>query len=76
MFLLQDKNINSASLFDQLKNGLSKGRCLITVDVNTEHSEEELKRVGLVGHHAYAVLDLREVDVSRVDRQYSSAIVK
>lgn len=59
----KDPNFKSADLFDRLKAGLSQGFCLITLIIN-EMSEEEAERAGLVGKHAYAVLDLREVDVS------------
>lgn len=59
-----DPNFNSNNLFDQLKSALNDGKCLITFITDTEISEEEVKRSGLVARHAYAVLDMREIDVS------------
>lgn len=57
------KDFNFSDLFEQLKNGLNQGHCLITIMSNSGISEEELKRAGLVGNHAYAVLDMREIEV-------------
>ncbi|XP_037044700.1 calpain-7-like [Bradysia coprophila] len=57
-----DPNFNTNNLFDQLKTAINDGRCLITVITSTEISEEEVKRSGLVARHAYAVLDMREID--------------
>lgn len=59
---IQDPKIDAKEIFDRLNNGLSQGRCLITT-MSKEMSEDEVKRVGLVGNHAYAVLDMREIDV-------------
>lgn len=59
-----DSNFNAGGLFEQLQSALSEGRCLITVMSSNELSEDEVNRAGLVGNHAYAVLNMREIDVS------------
>ncbi len=59
-----DSNSNADDLFNQLRNGLSRGRCLVIVMSSHKIPEEELTRAGIVGRHAYAVLDMQEIDVS------------
>lgn len=59
----EDPNFNSGDLFERLRNGLSQGICMITLSIK-ELPDEEAQRAGLVANHAYAVLDLREIDVS------------
>lgn len=58
-----DAEFNIKAVFDRLKLGLENGRCLITVATG-ELSDAESDRTGLVATHAYAVLDMKEVDVS------------
>lgn len=62
-------------MFERLQNGLEQGRCLITVATG-ELSDDEGERTGLVATHAYAVLDLKEIDVSvnTVSRDNTSTI--
>uniref|UniRef100_A0A336MHP3 CSON001666 protein n=1 Tax=Culicoides sonorensis TaxID=179676 RepID=A0A336MHP3_CULSO len=56
-----DAEFNKDAVYDRLKLGLEKGRCLITVATG-ELSDAESDRTGLVSTHAYAVLDMKEVD--------------
>lgn len=49
------------AVFVRLQNGLSLGRCLITAATG-ELSDADEKRTGLVPTHAYAVLDMREIE--------------
>lgn len=58
-----DAEFNKSAVFDRLKLGLEHGRCLITVATG-ELTDAESERTGLVSTHAYAVLDIKEVDVS------------
>lgn len=52
---------DSNAVFERLKNGLSTGRCLITAATG-ELSDADEKRTGLVPTHAYAVLDMKEIN--------------
>ncbi len=59
----KEPDFNANYVFERLQNGLAQGRCLITVATG-ELSDDEGDRTGLVATHAYAVLDLKEIDVS------------
>lgn len=59
----KDPEFNATAVYDRLKNSLEQGRCLITVATG-DLSDAESERSGLVSTHAYAVLDIKEVDVS------------
>ena len=59
----KDPDFNANAIFERLEDGLAQGRCLITVATG-ELSDDEGERTGLVPTHAYAVLNMREVDVS------------
>jgi calpain-7 len=48
-------------VFNRLKEGFHQGRCLITVATG-ELSDAECERTGLVSTHAFAVINLAEVD--------------
>lgn len=61
----KEPDFNSDYVFERLQNGIDQGRCLITVATG-ELSDDEGERTGLVATHAYAVLDLKEIDVSTV----------
>lgn len=56
-----DPDFDSNGVFNRLKEGLNEGRCLITVATG-ELSDAECDRTGLVSTHAFAVLNLAEVD--------------
>lgn len=58
----QDDTFNENATFDRLESGLAHGRCLLTVATG-ELSDDLAERTGLVPAHAYAVLNLKEVDV-------------
>lgn len=60
---LGESDFNAENIFDRLESALAHGRCLITVATG-ELGNEQAERTGLVPTHAYAVLNLREVDVS------------
>jgi calpain-7 len=57
-----DSDFNAEAVFNRLKEGLQHGRCLVTVATG-ELSDAEAERTGLVSTHAYAVLDMHEIDV-------------
>lgn len=59
----KDEDFNANAVYERLESGLVQGRCLITVATG-ELSDEEGDRTGLVPTHAYAVLNMREIDVS------------
>lgn len=59
----KDDEFQPDATFERLQRGLEMGRCLITVATG-ELSDAESERTGLVSTHAYAVLDIKEVDVS------------
>lgn len=61
----KEPDFNANYVFERLQNGLAQGRCLITVATG-ELSDEEGERTGLVSTHAYAVLDLQEIEVRRL----------
>jgi calpain-7 len=56
-----DSNFNAVAVFERLKEGFHAGRCLITVATG-ELSDSECERTGLVSTHAFAVINLAEVD--------------
>lgn len=58
-----DESFNADDVFDRLESALEHGRCLITVATGVL-SDDQAERTGLVPEHAYAVLNLREVNVS------------
>lgn len=62
----KDDNFNASAIFDRLESGLANGRCLITVATG-ELSDDTAERTGLVQSHAYAVLNLKEINVSSVE---------
>lgn len=51
----------ATAVFERLQNGLAMGRCLITAATG-ELSEVDEQRTGLVPTHAYAILDMQEVN--------------
>ena len=56
-----DEDFDSNGVFNRLKEGFREGRCLITVATG-ELSDDECERTGLVSTHAFAVINLAEVD--------------
>lgn len=52
---------DASAVFERLRNGISLGRCLITAATG-ELTDADEKRTGLVPTHAYAVLDMQEID--------------
>ena len=58
-----EPTINSESFFDILLQRLHKGDVLVTVATG-ELSDTDAERTGLVPTHAYAVLDVRRINVS------------
>ncbi|KAL7025655.1 hypothetical protein ACKWTF_013582 [Chironomus riparius] len=56
-----DPDFNGNQVFDRLKEGFHQGRCLITVATG-ELSDAECDRTGLVSTHAFAVINMAEVD--------------
>lgn len=58
-----EEDFNAEAIFERLSTGQDHGRCLITVATG-ELSKDQEDRTGLVGTHAYAVLNMREVNVS------------
>lgn len=59
---VNDEDFNSNAVFERLSTGLEHGRCLITVATG-DLTDEQGERTGLVPTHAYAVLNMKEVDV-------------
>lgn len=57
----KDDDFNADGVFDRLKEGFHQGRCLITCATG-ELSDAECDRTGLVSTHAFAVMNLAEVD--------------
>ncbi|XP_039453732.1 calpain-7-like [Culex pipiens pallens] len=57
----KESDFNADAVFNRLREGLSAGRCLVTVATG-DLTDAEAERTGLVSTHAYAVLDMREVD--------------
>lgn len=66
---VDDKTFNAERLFDILYTRLCKGDVLITVATPSMSLEEE-KRTGLVSSHAYAVLAVQKVNVSKINMVY------
>lgn len=56
-----DPDFNAVAVFDRLKEGFHAGRCLITVATG-ELSDAECERTGLVSTHAFAVVNMAEID--------------
>lgn len=61
----KDPVFNADATFDRLESGLEHGRCLLTVATG-ELSDEQAERTGLVPAHAYAVLNIKEINVSAI----------
>ncbi|XP_018325822.1 calpain-7 [Agrilus planipennis] len=61
----KEQDFNKDALFSTLETRLSKGDVLITTATG-ELSEAEAERTGLVATHAYAVLDVRNVNGARL----------
>lgn len=57
----KESDFDADGVFNRLKEGLATGRCLVTVATG-ELSDAEAERTGLVSTHAYAVLDMREIN--------------
>lgn len=57
-----EENFNAEAAFERLSSGLEHGKCLITVATGNLSKDQE-DRSGLVGTHAYAVLNMKDVDV-------------
>lgn len=71
----KENDFNADAAFDRLQRGLEQGRCLVTVATG-ELSDAESERTGLVSTHAYAVLDIKEIDVSILGSlTYSSIMI-
>lgn len=60
-----DPAFNESMHFDRLMNGLRRGDCLITMATGPM-SESDADRAGLVSTHAYALLDIREIQGHRL----------
>lgn len=60
---LKEEDFNADAVFERLLSGLELGRCLITVATG-ELSDELGERTGLVPTHAYAVLNMKEINAS------------
>lgn len=58
----KDDSFNAEAAFDRLESGLANGRCLLTVATG-EMDDDLAERTGLVSAHAYAVLNLKDVNV-------------
>lgn len=64
----KEEDFNADAIFERLSTGLEHGRCLITVATG-DLTDEQAERTGLVPTHAYAVLNMKEVDVSNLTFQ-------
>lgn len=62
----KDDDFNADAAYERLSAGLEQGRCLITIATG-ELSDAESERTGLVSTHAYALLDMKEVEVFLYD---------
>lgn len=71
----KDTDFNADSIFDRLETGLAHGRCLLTAATG-ELSDDQAERTGLVPSHAYAVLNLKEVNVRARELKFLSIFVK
>ncbi|EPY21015.1 calpain-like protein [Strigomonas culicis] len=60
-----DKDFNSEFEWSRMARDYGRGAVLLTISAGSEQ-RTRLERVQLVAHHAYAVLDLREVEGRRV----------
>lgn len=60
---IKDKQFNADKIFRSLKERHNQGNVLMTVATGNL-SEDIAKKAGLVPSHAYALLDMREVEVS------------
>lgn len=58
-YRLQEKNVNPTKLWNKVMRGYQTNDCLITI--GTGHIADE-DNVGLVGNHAYGVLEIVEVE--------------
>jgi len=63
---LNEPDFNKDILFDTLLLRLHKGDVLVTVATG-ELSNSDADRTGLVPSHAYAVLDVRKINVSKTE---------
>lgn len=63
----KEDDFNANGIFERLESGLDQGRCLITVATG-DLSDEQAERTGLVPTHAYAVLNMKEVNVCFIRR--------
>jgi calpain-7 len=57
----KEPDFDSNGVFERLKEGLNMGRCLVTVATG-DLSDADAERSGLVSTHAYAVLQMTEID--------------
>lgn len=57
----KDPTFDSNGVFNRLKEGFTQGRCLITAATG-ELTDAESDRTGLVSTHAYAIIDMKEID--------------
>lgn len=65
----KDASFNSDATFDRLESGLAHGRCLLTVATG-ELSDDRAERTGLVPAHAYAVLNMKEINVGSMQKKH------
>lgn len=63
--LPNDADFNADALFDMLLSRVNAGNVLATVATG-DLSDRDAERAGLVPTHAYAVLDVRRVNVSKL----------
>lgn len=66
----KDTDFNPDAIFDRLETGLAHGRCLLTAATG-ELSDDQAERTGLVPAHAYAVLNLKEVNVRSIEVSFN-----
>lgn len=71
---IKDETFNADAVFDRLESGLANGRCLLTVATG-EMPDDQAERTGLVPSHAYAVLNLREVDVMLINTKFNTVVM-
>ena len=58
---LREKNFDYNKFFDMLQTNFHRGRCLATISTGPM-SESDADRAGLVPTHAYAILDVKQVN--------------
>lgn len=63
-------DFNKDNLFDVLLLRLHKGDVLVTVATG-ELSDLDTDRTGLVPSHAYAVLDVRKINVRKIEKLFN-----